>query len=364
MSIIVNRQKFADAISRASSAVKPNANKPILANLLLVASADALSVSGTDLERYVKAEVVCEAQPCSLTVNAARLAAIVRSAAEDEITLKPNDRGVEIICGRARWNVQTEDAAMLPRPPELADGVSFRAPCNAIARGLRLAICAADKEEQSRYQMKSVLVECQKNSVAFVGSDGRRMSACELPIEAAECSALVPLQAATTIQRTLPDGGECVVSIDRSWLSVAADDGLEIRAKQLEGRFPRWRDVFPRFDTPAIDLPVSQLLQAVIQVSNVVDEESPGADINITAGELTVTSKTKTGEASSAIPVAYDGNAVSITLNARYVADMLRVVEGDVIELHCKDESSAAVFICDDFKHVIMPLARERNHGR
>ena len=74
---------------------------------------------------------------------------------------------------------------MFPVPPELADAVSFRLPCNTIARGLRLAGCAADKEEQSRYQMKSVLIEAEEASVAFVGSDGRRLSACELPVKAA-----------------------------------------------------------------------------------------------------------------------------------------------------------------------------------
>jgi len=360
MSVVVNRQKLLEAITCASSAVKPNANKPILANLLLVATRDLLSISGTDLERYVKAEVVCDGEPCSLTVNAARLSAIVRSAADDEITFTPTDRGVEILCGRARWSVPTEDAAMFPVPPGLADAVCFHLPCNTIARGLRLVACAADKEDGSRYVLKSLLIEGQKSSIAFVGTDGRRLSACELPIKAAECSALVPLQAASTIQKTLPDGGECIVSIDRSWVAVIADNGVEIRVKQLEGLFPKWRDVIPRLNVTAIDLPVSQFLQAVIQVSNVVDEESPGADINIAAGELTLTAKTKTGESSSAFPVAYDGSPLSVLLNARYLADMLRVVEGDVVEFHCKDESSAAVFVCDDFKHVIMPLAKER----
>ena len=99
-------------------------------------------------------------------------------------------------------------------------------------------------------------------------------------------------------------------------------------------------------------------------MSNVVDEESPGAHINIADGELTLTAKTKAGESTAAFPVAYDGAPFYVLLNARYLADMLRVVEGNVNEFHCKDESCAAVFVCDDFKHVIMPLAKERNSGR
>src|SRR5690349_19478909 len=123
-SFIVARTALSTALSRAASVCKDrSAHKPILANVLLSVTGNRLSIAGTDLERYVKAETDCDGDNCQLTVNASRLSSIVRAATDDTMKFTPTASGVEIVCGRARWNVQTENAQDFPQPPTLDDAI-------------------------------------------------------------------------------------------------------------------------------------------------------------------------------------------------------------------------------------------------
>ena len=62
------------------------------------------------------------------------------------------------------------------------------------------------------------------------------------------------------------------------------------------------------------------------------------------------------------IPVAYDGEAVSISFDPRYIIEFLRVLKPEsTVSLHLSDSESAAVFRTDDgYTYVVMPLSRDR----
>jgi DNA polymerase-3 subunit beta len=61
------------------------------------------------------------------------------------------------------------------------------------------------------------------------------------------------------------------------------------------------------------------------------------------------------------LPIAYDGPAISIMLDPRYLSDFLKVLDPEkVVTIELKDAESAAVCTTDDgYGYVIMPLARD-----
>jgi DNA polymerase-3 subunit beta len=67
------------------------------------------------------------------------------------------------------------------------------------------------------------------------------------------------------------------------------------------------------------------------------------------------------GQSRIELPIAYDGPALSITLDPRFVSDFLKVLDPErMITIELKDNESAAVCTTDDgYGYVIMPLARD-----
>ncbi|MFV2069089.1 MAG: DNA polymerase III subunit beta, partial [Pirellulales bacterium] len=131
-----------------------------------------------------------------------------------------------------------------------------------------------------------------------------------------------------------------------------------------EGRFPSWRDVFPkRTDAVKIELPVGPFYSAVRQAAIVTSEESRGIDFVFGEGSLVLIGQTADiGQARVDLPIGYDGPTIAIMLDPRYVSDFLKVLDpGSTITFDLQDGESAAVATTEDgYGYVIMPLSRDR----
>ena len=64
---------------------------------------------------------------------------------------------------------------------------------------------------------------------------------------------------------------------------------VTIYSRLVEGRFPRWRDVFPqRQDAQKIELPIGPVYAAVRQAAIVTNDESRGIDFKFADGTADV----------------------------------------------------------------------------
>jgi DNA polymerase-3 subunit beta len=137
-----------------------------------------------------------------------------------------------------------------------------------------------------------------------------------------------------------------------------------VYSRLVEGRFPKWRDVFPkRRDAVRIELAVGPLYSALRQASIVTSDESRGIDFAFGDGTLVLSGATaEVGQSRVEFPIAYDGASITLTLDHRYVADFLKVLDSEkMLTFEIENGDSAALLLTDDgYGYVVMPLARDR----
>ena len=136
-------------------------------------------------------------------------------------------------------------------------------------------------------------------------------------------------------------------------------------SRLVEGRFPRWRDVFPqRRDAAKIDVTDGSFHSALRQAAVVTNQESRGIDFNFGDGTLTLAASTaEAGQSKVDMPIAYSGPPISVTLDHRFVADFLKVLNPEqIVTIDIENAEAAAVFFADDqtYGYVVMPLSRDR----
>jgi DNA polymerase-3 subunit beta len=175
---------------------------------------------------------------------------------------------------------------------------------------------------------------------------------------------VVPTRAMNLIERAISeDGSEVQIAVRQNDILVKNPRGT-IYSRLLEGRYPRWRDVFPqRPNSTKIDLTVGPVHAAVRQAAIVTSEESRGIDFTFGGGSLVLSGQTaEVGQSRVELPISYDGEAISITLDPRFVNDFLKVLEPEkAFTIDLQDSDAAAVCTTDDgYGYVIMPLARDR----
>ena len=215
-----------------------------------------------------------------------------------------------------------------------------------------------------------VLVELTSESIAMIGTDGRRLARMAAHAEAENDPTapagfpVIPVKALKLIERNLVDDDPPVhLAFQAGSAVLMRTQSAVIYSRLVEGRFPRYQDVFPSSVEVKIPLDVGSLRMAVEQASIVTSEESRGVDFQFVAGALRLISQSAdVGSSHVELPIAYDGKAVDITFDPRYLVDALKTLDDrTTITAELIDSKNAAVFKTDDrYTYVVMPLTREK----
>jgi DNA polymerase-3 subunit beta len=122
--------------------------------------------------------------------------------------------------------------------------------------------------------------------------------------------------------------------------------------------------VFPkRKEAIQIDISTGPMHSALRQAAIVARDESRGVDFTFDSGTVVLSGSTaEVGESRIELPVSYDSEPLTISLDHRFVEDFLKVLSADTtFTLEVENRDAAALFTTNDgFAYVVMPLARDQ----
>jgi DNA polymerase-3 subunit beta len=178
-----------------------------------------------------------------------------------------------------------------------------------------------------------------------------------------DTTTIVPSRSLQLMERVLTDP-DAIVQI-----SARANDVLvntptaTIYTRLVEGRFPRWRDVFPqRNDAQKLDFNVGPFYSAVRQAAIVTSDESRGVDFTFNDGTLVMASSTaEVGQSRVELPIQYGEKEVIVTLDNRFVVDFCKVLDPErqfTFEFSLGD-GPVLLTTPDGYGYVVMPLSRD-----
>lgn len=346
------------SLAAVAPAVAARGPKPVLANVLLASG----TMTGTDLELRISATIAYDGPP--LLLPHARLSAIVGSLDQaDDVTLTPDGTSCTVTSGNGTWRLPVEDANEFPAAGDVDAKPIARLPADQFAT-LMQAVRFATDNESSRYALGGVLVQFNGGMLSLVGTDGRRMCVAECEVDQAtdDSTTIVPRRAVDTLCR-LANGADAVQLETTGSELVANVDGTTVRARLVEGRFPRWQDVEPKRDVTPSLVVVGSLLHACRQAAICTSEQSKGVTFVVTDDGLHLTSQSaEAGEASATCELVEAGHKCTVKLDPHFVVQWLgcgSFDQAETIELEAEDGESAVVMRAQDCRCVIMPLAKE-----
>lgn len=376
MKITVDREKFAAAFQLASVVAPARSPKAILRNIRMDVSgfdgACPCMLMATDLELGVRVEVgdVQCVEPGDVLLPVDRMGMILRESRDSTLAICTESAGTIRVEGeRSSFKLPSANVAEYPDVAQFSGDKYHKLPARVLAELIRRTAFACDTDS-SRYALGGVLLELIDSEAVAVATDGRRLAAMNCRAESVNehstdgKAVVVPQRAMKLIERTLADCEGDVQIVASNNDVLLRTPSVTVFSRLVEGRFPKWRDVFPRrSDSVKIELTAGPFHSAVRQAAIVTSDESKGVDFTFGAGKATLAAvAAERGQSRVELPIAYDGPAITITLDPHYVGDFLKVLEPErVFTLDVKDENGAAVCSTDDgYRYVIMPLARDK----
>ena len=372
MKALCNREGLLAAFGMVGGVVPARSPKPILQNVKLTADADEGSIlMATDLEVGIRHRVlgVKVDQPGSVILPTQKVQAILRAGTDEELAVEVRDDQLVIRGLHAEFELPSEDPDLFPEVPDFA-ATSYHVVSAADLKRLIRRTSFATDVESTRYALGGVLVEFTPDSIAMVGTDGRRLARMTAPAEAEGGapspggSPVIPVKALKLIERNLNDDDPPVhIAIQSGTSALLRTERSVIYTRLVEGRFPRYQDVFPTNVEAKIPIECGPLLSAVEQAAIVTSEESRGVDFRFGEGFLKLSSHAAdVGRSQIELPIQYDAKPVEITFDPRYLVDALKTLDPTaIVTAELIDHKNAAVFRTEDgYVYVVMPLTRER----
>jgi DNA polymerase-3 subunit beta len=372
MRVTVERDELLTALHRVQGIVEKRNTMPSLANVLLEAKPEGLDISATDLELGMRGLYKATVEePGSVTFPARKLYEILKEIKEQEIAMTVTDDClVTIKAGLGEFKVVGLPSKDFPPLPAIEREGLIPLPGVGLLQLIRKTLFAVG-DNDTRYVLNGLLIVVTNTDetpiIRLVGTDGHRLAMADqkleiekkTPLEQEE-KVIVPKKAATEIRRLLEEGGdEPMIGFTKNML-IFRKSGLVLTSRLMEGNYPNYQQVIPKASNKKITVNRDDLEGALRRVSVLAQNKSYAVKLTFSKKAITLfSSHPDTGEAKEEIPASFNGEEFAAGFNARYLLDVLGVMESETVVLNMEASLSPCLIRELDtpmFQAVVMPV--------
>ncbi|OFZ72208.1 MAG: DNA polymerase III subunit beta [Bdellovibrionales bacterium RIFOXYD1_FULL_44_7] len=366
MKFSIERDLLFEALQKTQSVVEKRNTVQILANILCTVKDQYLSLSATDLEVGIKVNVPVEAQQEGrITLSAKHFFDIVKELPSKKLDVTRKDNNwVEIVCGKARFNVVSLSAEEYPALPIFEEKKYIDAKIDDLKDMIDRTAFAVSTDS-TRYLLNGVFFEClEKNISRMTATDGHRLSFVDhevfITIPDLKRGIIIPKKGLNELRKLIEQGSSSVgLSFERGYIFVKLDD-THLFIRLIEGEYPDYRQVIPKSTDRVVVMNSDLFTSALKRISLLANEKSRGVKLTLQGATLTISSSNPDlGEAREEIDTEYNGDPIDIGFNSKYLLDCMSIIKSEKIELHLKDRLSPGILKETGQLHhtyVIMPM--------
>jgi DNA polymerase-3 subunit beta len=368
------QENLSHGLGIVGRAVATRSPLPVTSNVLLATDDARLKLAATNLDIAITCWVQARVEEDGATTVPARLLGeFVNSLPNDMVHMKLNERqrSLNLKCGPFEANVKGIDADEFPPIPPVGSEAPIVLEPKAFHDAIEQVAFAAATDD-SRPVLAGVSMSFDGDRLTLAAADGFRLAVREMTLPEAvgeRIDIIVPARAMTELARVMSDEEETLrinVTPNRSQVLFSLAN-VQLVSRLIEGTFPNYRQIIPAKHTTRVVVSTKEFLGATKIASffardsaNIVRlQATPGEEL--APGKLTVAATAaEVGDTVGGIDAAIEGDEAQIAFNAKYLTDVLSVLNDSQVALEVTTPSSPGVVrpSGDDhgYTHVIMPM--------
>jgi DNA polymerase-3 subunit beta len=367
MKATIERATLLKSLGHVQSVVERRNTIPILSNVLIEATADGLRLMATDLDLQIVETIAAQVEtPGATTVSAHTLFDIARKLPEgSQVSLAASDGKMQIVAGRARFNLQT-----LPREdfPVIAEGelpTRFDLPAETLKQIIDKTRFAISTEE-TRYYLNGIFLHVSDDATPVLkaaATDGHRLARVTVARpDGAEGmpDVIIPRKCVGELRKLLDEvDGSVDVSLSPTKIRFGMGTAI-LTSKLIDGTFPDYSRVIPTANDKLLKIDPRSFEEGVDRVATIASEKTRAVKMSLDRDKITLSvTSPENGTAAEEVPGDYTALPFDIGFNARYLLDILGQIDGDLCEVHLAD-AAAPTLIRENDKapalYVLMPM--------
>ncbi len=371
MKFTCSTKDIAGAVGAASKVVNSHTTVPILSNVLLTTSDDAIRVRATDLEVTLEQVFPAEVrEPGSITVPAKLFSGYLGNLPPGIVELSGTPTRASVKWERSNCDFHALPPDEYPPLPSSQKGASFALGAKAFREGVNATIFAASSEEARGAVLMGTLLEISGERLRMVATDGYRLAKWETALargldDEGTLKYIVPSRALAEAARNL--GGSETIEISAlgpsgNQLAFTAQNA-SIVVRLVDGQYPNYSQVIPAGFDRSVTANTNALIASLRRAELVAGDRASMVKMTVADHRIIITANSDTtGNAYEELEVEQTGGDLTIAFNARYLVEILSHIDAPQIVLEFLGPlSPAAIRPFDEAEgvaqlYVLMPL--------
>ena len=364
MKTTIKREDILGPLQQVIGAVERRQTLPILGNVLFKSSSGDLSLTATDLEIEMVANVTSDSsEDFQTTIPARKLLDICKALPDgSSINFSIDENRVSLTSARSRFTLASLPAKDFPGLDEIEVQQSFSISQDQF-KHLFDKTSFAMAQQDVRYYLNGILMELTPDRIRLVATDGHRLALSDQDLDTGvteDKQLIIPRKAVLELSRLL-ESSDSAANIVLSQNHLRVETGtLVFTTKLIDGKFPDYQRVIPVDGNKTMEVERDTLKQALSRISILSNEKYRGIRLSLSSGNLAIQANNPDQEeAEEELQVSYDESEMEIGFNVTYLIDVLNVLKSDQVQIKLKDSNSSAIISDskdDSSLYVVMPM--------
>ena len=346
---------------------------PVLANVLIEAGKEGVTLTVTNLEMGMRMEVGGKVtQEGAITVPAKNLAEFVAAAGGESVGLETEGEKLKVTGGRSVGTFAGIGASEFPVMPTLKAGekedkkVKIK---KALMTGLAKEVAYAAAGDENRPVLTGVRFYPWGEKFVAVATDGFRLARKELSAWGGEMAQLgkdgvvLPARTILELARIAGEGKKEEIIIEMAKENnqvIFAYDQTQLVSRILEGNFPDVEKIIPKEYKTKTTIDREELVRGVRTAAIFARESSNIVKFKISDNRLVIwAAGSQIGEGEVELEAEKEGNDEEIAFNFRYMLDYLGSVGAERVVLKTSGSQAPGVWEAekdDSLVALVMPV--------
>lgn len=349
MKFSVSSSDLLKQLQLASGAIGSNPVLPILEDFLFTIHDNHLTIAATDLETSITTtlEVMSDGDG-SVAVPAKILVDTLKALPQQPITfsVSSDNYAVEITSAYGKYRLAGENGADFPTIPHADDEAHIMIAAHTLAQGINKTLFATSSDEL-RPAMTGVYIQIGENKLTFVATDAHKLvryAFSDIITSDLETTFIVPKKALNLLKNSLPQNEGVKIGYNKA-NAFFSFGNVNMVCRLIDARYPDYNAVIPIDNPNSVIVNRADFQNSMKRIAIYANKTTNQVVLNITDKSLTISAQDLdfSNEATEQLACTFEGEPMMIGFNAKFLVEMLGVMEGDNVRIELSTPTRAGI---------------------
>lgn len=349
MKFIIDRDQLLTAVQNVMKAISPRTVVPILTGIKLEVRQDGITLTGSDadisIESYIPAEedgmvYIDYIEEGNIVLHSKYFPDIVRKLPENKVEIEADENlKITIRSGKAKFNLNGQDALEYPQLPSLQAADSFEIPIDLLKSLIKQTVFAVSTME-TRPILTGVNMKLIDQTLTFSATDSHRLASRTVPIAETGIdfsNVVVPGKSLNELNKIIDDSEEKIQISVTSNQILFRTKRLQFLSRLLDGNYPETSRLIPTQSKTVLYFNTKELLHTIDRASLLAREERNNV-VRLTTKENNMveiaSNHPEVGNVTEEIAIASkEGEDLKISFSSKYMMDALKAIDYDEVKI-------------------------------